>query len=145
MYLKLAVCLMMTSVAFAAGWEAVQRVAPDHKVEVVMAKGETTRGTFVSANETAIVFRTKSGEQSIQRADVRKVRVADPSRRMRNGLLGTAIGLGAGIGLGFAVCPYCPNEGNGSKYIAPMSAAGAGAGAAAGFLPAPYSTIYRGK
>ena len=83
--MKLAVCLMMASMAFAAGWEAVQRVTPDHKVEV-MAKGETTRGTFISASETALVVRTKSGEQSILRTDVRKVRVADPSRRMRNGL-----------------------------------------------------------
>ena len=140
--MKLAVCLMMTSVAFAACWDAVQRVSPDHKVEVT-TKGETARGTFVSASETALVFRTKSGEQSIQRTDVRKVRVADPSRRMRNGLLGSAIGLGAGIGLGFAICPYCPNEGNGGKFIGPMSAAGAGAGAAAGFLPSPYRTIYR--
>ena len=72
---------------------------------------------------------------------MRKFQIADPSRRMCNGLLRTAIGLGAGIGLGFAICPYCPNEGNGSKFIAPMSAAGA----ATGFSPAPYRTIYRSK
>ena len=53
--MKLAVFLMMTSVALAAGWDAVQRVSPDHKVEVT-TKGETTRGTFVSASETALVL-----------------------------------------------------------------------------------------
>ena len=119
------------------------RVAPDHKVEVA-TKSETTRGKFVSASDTAVVVRTKAGEQSIARADVKKVRVADPSRRARNGLIGTAIGVGAGVGLGFAICPYCANEGNGGKYVGPMAAGGAGVGALA-FLPEGYSTIYRTK
>ncbi len=134
----------MACAAWAAGWESVQRVAPDHKV-VVSLKGQTIRGTFVSASDTAVVVRTKSGEQSIARADIRRVEVADRSRRMREGLIGTAIGLGVGVGIGFAVCPQCPNEGSGGKYMGPAAAAGAGLGAAAGFLPMPYRTIYRSK
>lgn len=125
----------------AAGWDSVTRVEADRRVEVV-TKTETVKGTFVSASETAVVVRTKAGEKSVDRAEVRRVKVADPGKRGRNGLIGTAIGLGAGVGLGLAVCSGCANEGNGAKYVAPLGAAGAGAGAAAGFLPLPYSTVY---
>lgn len=140
--LKLRLLLVMSSVAFAAGWDSVQRVTPDQKVEVT-TRSETTKGTFISANDTAVVIRTKAGEQSIARADVRKVRISDPGKRVRSGLLWTAIGAGAGAGIGFAACPGCANEGNGAKFVAPATAAGAGLGALAGFLPAPYSTIYK--
>lgn len=125
-----------------AGWESVQRIAPAQKVEVTRVKDQVVKGRFVSATDTVLIVRTKAGEQSLAKADVERVRVAEPGRRTRNGLLGTAIGLGAGIGLGFAVCPGCANEGSGGKYVGPAGAAGAGLGAAAGFLPTPLRTIY---
>ncbi|MBY0502857.1 MAG: hypothetical protein K2X03_03040 [Bryobacteraceae bacterium] len=136
--------LLTVGVALGAGWESVQRVAPGHKVEV-SGKTETVRGTFVSASDTALVVRTKAGEQSIDRAGIRLVRIADPSKRVRNGLITTAIGLGAGLAIGYAVCPYCANEGSPGKYTGPGAAAGAGIGAAAGFLPMPFTTIYRSR
>ncbi len=136
-------CWLAASVMWAAGWDAVQRIAPEQKVEVV-TKTEHYKGTFVSATDQAVVVRTKAGEQSVAKADVKRVKVADPGKRMRNGLLGTAIGAGAGAGLGFAVCPGCANEGNGAKFVAPMTAAGAGVGALA-FLPLPYSTVYASR
>ncbi len=134
--MNLLLVVMMT-----AGWDAVLRVETDRRVEV-STKTERVRGTLVSANEMAVVVRTKAGEKLLEKAEVKRVKVADPGKRGRNGMIGTAIGLGAGLGLGFAVCPGCANEGNGAKYVAPLGAAGAGAGAAAGFLPTPYSTIY---
>jgi hypothetical protein len=140
--LKLTLLLIAASVGFAAGWDSVQRVAPGHKVEV-STNAETMKGTFVSASETAVIVRTTAGEQSIARTDVRKVRISDPGRRTRNGLLGTAIGAGVGFGLGYAVCPHCANEGAGGKFTGPFTAVGAGLGATAGFLPPPFSTIYK--
>ena len=59
------VWLLLVQVAWGAGWEAVQRVAPAHKVEV-STKAETVKGTFVSASDSAVVVRTKAGQQSIQ-------------------------------------------------------------------------------
>ena len=141
--LKLCLLFVMATVADAAGWDAVQRVAPGHRIEVTM-KSASMKGAFVSASDAALVVRTKAGEQSIARAEVKRVEIADPGKRVRRGLLLTAIGAGVGAGLGFAVCPYCANEGNGSKYVAPMTAAGAGLGALT-FLPTPYSTIYKSR
>lgn len=135
---------MMACVAWAAGWESVQRLTPGQQISIGIAS-ETVRGTFVSADDTALVVRTKSGERSMGRASIRRVEMADPSRRTRAGLLGTAIGIGVGAGIGFAVCPHCSNEGKGGKFVGPGAGVGAGLGAAAGFLPMPYRTIYRIK
>ena len=141
----LCLLLLVTFVAFAAGWEDVQKITPGHKIEVDVSSSDNTRGLFVSATDSGLVMRSKSGERSIARADIRRVRIADSSRRLRNGLLGTAIGAGAGFGIGFAVCPHCANEGAGGKYAGPLTGIGAGAGALLGFLPSPYKTVYKEK
>ena len=64
------------------------------------------------------------------------------SRKLRNGLIWTALGAGAGAALGAAVCPHCANEGAGAKYTAPAAAIGAALGALK-FLSVPYRTIYQ--
>lgn len=135
--------LTVVCAAQAAGWESVRRIAPDQKIEVTTKQRETARGVFVSASGSAILVRSTTGERSIARADIRRIRVSDPSKRARNALIWGAVGAGAGLGIGFAVCPHCANEGAGGKYTGPLTAAGAGVGALAGLLPAPYRTVYR--
>jgi len=142
--MKLLFLLLAAGAAFAAGWEAVQRIPPDQKIEVTTRNGTSTRTVFVSATADAIVVREKSGERSIARAEIRQVRVADPARRVRNGLIWTAVGAGVGAAIRAAICPSCPNEGHGYKFVGPGVAIGAGAGAL-GFLPAPYRTVYKIK
>lgn len=129
---------------FGADWGAVRRLSPDQKIEVTTLNGQRSRGTFVSSTAGNVVIREKSGEQSIAQGDVRRVRVYDPARRIRKGVMWTLIGAGIGAGAGAAVCPYCPNEGNTSPYIGPGAAVGAALGAL-GFLSEPYRTIYRHK
>ncbi len=143
--MKVLLFFLIARVAFSAGWESVQRIPPDTKIEVQARQSENFRGTLVSATETVVVIRSKSGEHSVTRRDVRSVRVADPSRRLRNGVLAAAIGAGVGLAIGVAVCPHCANEGAGWMYVGPLTVVGAGAGAAGGFLPLPYRTIYKNK
>ena len=68
--MKLLIGLVMASLAFGAGWEAVQRLAPEEKVEVGVGT-ETVKGTFVSASDGAVVVRTKGGERSFAKGEVR--------------------------------------------------------------------------
>jgi hypothetical protein len=136
---------LAANAAFSAGWDALQRIQPDTKIDVLTREAKNLRGTFVSANETVVVVRSKSGEMSIARGNVQRVRVADPSRRVRNGVLATSIGAGVGLAIGGAICPHCANEGAPWKFAGPLTAIGAGAGAAGGFLPLPYRTLYKSK
>lgn len=132
--------MVLVPCATAAGWEAVQRISPGKEVRVETAASKI-RGRFVRADISTLIIRSQTTEQSFAIKDVRRVRVADPSRRVRMGLIGMTAGLGAGIGIGFAVCPSCANEGAGGRYIGPAAAAGAGAGAL-GFLSALWRTVY---
>ena len=128
----------------AAGWDSVQRTAPDHAIEVFTQDGARVRATFISATADSIVIRDSSGERSIERPSVREVRVHDPSRRTRMGLIATAIGAGAGFTVGYLVCAHCINEGAEYKYVGIGVAVGAGLGAL-GFKSAPYRTVYKSK
>ena len=137
--------VMVTTTGLFAGWEDVRGLTAGQRVEVSVRKAEAARGAFVSANETGVVVREKGGERSIARGEIRKVRVGDPSRRIRNGLISTAIGAGVGFAIGCAVCPHFANEGAGGKFTGPGVALGAGIGVAAGFISSPPRTIYRVK
>jgi hypothetical protein len=140
----LAVMLLAAVTAFGAGWDSVTRITEGQKIELRTRDGAKLQGTFISATAESIAIRYKSGEQSIERANVLKVRVYDAGRRTRKGVMWTAIGAGAGFGVGAAVCPQCSNEGDGAKYIGPGVAVGAALGAL-GFLSSPYKTIYEVK
>lgn len=105
---------------FGADWETVRRIPADQNIEVTTLIGQRTRGTFVSATADSVVIRGKSSESSFVQKDVRRVRVYDPSRRVRKGLMWTLIGAGLGAGAGVAACPYCPNEGHASPILGPV-------------------------
>lgn len=142
--MRLILVLLTFHAAFASEWTSIERLQPDQKIEITTRNHTRVKATFVSADTGAILVRGQSGQRSIDRTDVRQLRVADPSRSLRNGLIGILAGAGAGAGVGFAVCPQCSNEGNGGKFVAPAVAVGAGLGALF-FLRAPYRTIYKSK
>ena len=139
----LAMMLLTAMTAFGAGWNSVTQIAEGQKIELKMRDGVKLQGTLISATAESIAIRYKSGERSIDRADVLRVRVYDAGRRTRRGIMWTAIGAGAGLGIGFAVCPYCPNEGH-SGYAGTGVGVGAGIGAL-GFLSSPFKTVYEVK
>lgn len=142
--MKLA-AFVLSATALFAGWEDVRRLTADQNVEVFRRKADSVTGRFVSATETAVVVKTAAGDQTLTRDTIRRVNVADSSRRARNTAIGAAVGAAAGFAIGWAVCPGCANEGAGGKYTGPAAAAGAGIGAAAGLLSTGYRTIYKSK
>lgn len=142
--MKLLLVLLAANVALAADWDAMRQIPAGQKIEITTRDGLHTRGTFVSSSGDAAVIHEGSAERSVPRAEVRRVRVYDSGRRLRRGLLWTAVGAGVGAVGGAAACPGCPNEGSGYKFIGPGIAIGAGIGAL-GFLSSPYKTIYKSK
>lgn len=137
--MKLLLLLLFAAVApLAADWSDVMHLAAGDRVELRTKDGAKLRSEFVSATADSVVVRDKM----VQRAEISEVKVYDAGRRIRHGVLWTIIGAAAGVGVGFAVCPYCANEGHGGKFVGPGAAVGAGVGAL-GFLTSPWKRIYK--
>ena len=137
--MKLLLLLLCVAVApLAADWSDVMHLASGERVEVRTKDGAKMQSEFVSATADSLVVRDKT----VQRTEISEIKVYDAGRRIRHGVLWTLVGAAAGAGVGFAVCPYCANEGHGAKYVGPGVAVGAGIGAL-GFLTSPWKRIYK--
>ncbi|HEY6846244.1 MAG TPA: hypothetical protein VI320_08525, partial [Terracidiphilus sp.] len=64
-------------------------------------------GTFLSVSDKEISLQGKSGAQTIQRQNVRSVKLMENRHRLRNTLIGSAIGAAAGAGIGAAAYQPC--------------------------------------
>ena len=56
--MKVLLFFLAASTAFSAGWDAVQRIPKETKVEVLTRDSANVRGRFVSAHETVMVMRS---------------------------------------------------------------------------------------
>jgi hypothetical protein len=145
----LLVCVLGTATALwgqagRGSWESLSTLRAGQKIQVVDAKFKKHSGTLVSVSATAISLRGAGGEQSVVKEDVRSVKV--PGRhRLRNTLIGGAVGAGAGAGVLAAAWEdkgFVSGKGTGA-------AVGAGIGGVVGLvigaLSPSTSTIYSVK
>jgi hypothetical protein len=132
-------------------WENLQQVRVGQKIEVVDTNLKKLKGTFLSFSEEAISLRVGKDEVGVQRPNVLRVSLREKSKRLRNALIGLAIGAGAGAAAAeisirasdpgffseraFWQIPY-------AILVSAGIAVGAGIGAA---FPPGYQTIYRAK
>jgi len=146
--------LGMPFVAHAQGnktsWENLRGLAPGHKIQVTGMNSKKVSGTFVSVSDTAISLQDPAGEQTIQKTDVRVVKLMENKHRLRNAAIGAAVGAGVGAGIGAGVYTSCkPNE---TFCIDPIgkggaagifAAVGGATGAIVGALWPSHQTLYR--
>ncbi len=135
------ILFLLTAGSLLANWAAVADVAAGQKIEVGLKDGSTSKGTFVSASLDNLIVKEDSAQRTWAKAQIVRVRVYDPGRRIRKGLIWVAVGAGAGAAAGAVACLSCANEGH-STYTGPGAAAGAALGAL-GFLASPWKTIYK--
>ena len=94
----------------ATTWENLSTLEPGQTIKIVGTTSKAHRGTFLSVSPTAISLEEKDGEHTIERQDVSVVELPRRGRRLRNTLIGGAVGVGAGAGVGAAVYRKCtPN------------------------------------
>jgi hypothetical protein len=132
-----------------ASWTNLSGLQAGQKIQVVEMNSKKHSGVFVSVSDAAIAYQDASGEQAIQKQNVRSVKLMENKHRLRNALLVGGLGAGVGAGIGAATFHSCASQ---SFCIQPLgrgSLAGIGAvigfagGAAVGALLPSHGTIYR--
>lgn len=124
-------------------WDNLNRLQVGQKIQIVDTEMKRHEGTFLAYGADAVSIRTSRGDQGFPRDKVVRVSNREKSKRLRNALIGAAIGAGAGLAIGALADRAFTETGERDKmkkFLTPI-AAGAGAGIGAGF--ASYETIYR--
>lgn len=103
-------CLLVLPIAVAApaarhrrdltNWDKLAQLAPRTEIKVVLTSNKSYLGKFQNWSDAVIVVQLRHGEQAFSRQDVLRVSIKDKSHRLRNTLVGLAIGTGAGIAFG---------------------------------------------
>jgi len=115
-----------------ASWANLSALQAGQKIQIVDMNSKKHSGTFVNVTDTAISYQEAAGERAIQKQDVRNVKLMENKHRLRNTLIGGAVGAGAGAGIGAATDHPCSSQG---FCIHPIGRGGAaGIGAAVGFV-----------
>ena len=131
-------------------WGNLQQLRVGQKIEVVDTNLKKYKGTFLSFSEEAISLRVKKQEVGVQREDVFRVSLRKKSKRLRNALIGLAIGAGAGvaaaeISIRASEPGFFPERAFWQVPYVVLLSAGIAAGAGIGAAFPGYQTIYRAK
>ncbi len=149
--LLLIVCALAMPCASSAqskqsSWENLNTLQAGQKIEVVEKNLKKDTGTFAAVSDDGIRLNESTGEQTIPRVSVMRVTLRQNKHRLRNTLIGAAVGAGAGAVFGAAW------TGHPGSYIRDVSrgkgaAAWAGigfiAGTVVGAVVPSHPTIYR--
>ena len=124
-------------------WDNLRQLQAGQKIEVVDMKMKSVKGTFVSLTDDTISLQAKKKETSLAREDVFRVSVRGQSHRVRNTLIGLALGVGVGVAIPAASAAAHNDPDYGVIGLATLPV-GAGVGALVGAaIPTGEQTIYR--
>ncbi len=132
-----------------SSWSNLDMLQSGQNIQVVDIHSKKHFGTFLHVSDAGISYQESAGERTIPKQDVRRVKLMANNHRLRNTLIGGAVGAGAGAGIGAAAFHSCAGE---STCIQPVgrgatsgigAVAGLAAGAVVGALLPSHSTVYR--
>lgn len=124
-------------------WQNLNRLRPGEKIQVVDMNKNKHSGAFSSFTDQAITLHTQSGDETIQRANV--LRVRGRSHRLRNVIIAGGVGAGAGAGIGYGAnsCTKgCFGLGKGTTAGIAAALGFIGGAAVGAFIPS-HETVYR--
>lgn len=141
--------LAMSCVSWAqnsrSSWANVTSLQAGQKIQIVKMNSARHSGTFVKASDTAISYTNAAGEQTIQRPDIRTVKLSKNRHHLRNTLIGAAVGAGAGAAIVAGLWEDRGFVGGKGTGAAVGAALGFIVGAVVGVLVPSHSTIYSAK
>src|SRR5271155_5409208 len=99
-FLFLMCVLAMPCVSWAqnsrSSWANLSALQAGQGIQIVEMNSKKHSGTFVNVSDTAISYRDAGGEQTVQKLDIRIVKLSKNTPRLRNPLIGGAVGAGVG-------------------------------------------------
>lgn len=103
--------LAVSSVAWAqskaANWQNLNTLRAGEKIQVREANKAKVDGRFLNFTEAAISLQADAGPLTIQKENVRSVKLSRNKHRLRNALILGGIGAGAGAAIGAAQHKGC--------------------------------------
>jgi hypothetical protein len=135
-----------------SSWQNLNTLRPGEQIQVRGIKALKITGAFVNVTDAAISLQAESGQQTIQKPDVRSVKRMKNNHRLRNTLILAGVGAGVGAGIGAAAhhsCPstqtFCLDIGGRSLPAAIGGTVGLLGGAAIGAFIPTHETVYSVK
>jgi hypothetical protein len=131
-----------------ASWTSLSGLKPGQKIQVFDVSSKKYSGVFTSVSETAIIYSEKTGERSVQKQDVRSVKLMENKHRLRNTLIVGASGAGVGAAIGAATykpCSapsFCLDIGGRALPTGVGAVIGGVGGAVVGVLLPSHQTVY---
>jgi hypothetical protein len=126
-----------------AAWANLSALHSGQSIEVTDTTSKTRPGTFLSVSDIAISFTDSSGEKTVQKQDVRSVKLMANQHRLRNTVIGAGVGAGAGAGIVAGTWESGGFLGGKGVGAAVGAVIGGISGAVVGALLPSHSTIYR--
>ncbi len=84
-------------------WANLSALNAGWKTQIIEMNSKKHSETFVSFSDAAISWQGTTGEQTVQKQDVRSVKLLENKHRRRNTLIGAAVGGGVGAGVGAGI------------------------------------------
>lgn len=126
-----------------SAWSNLQRLQTGQRIEVVDTKLKTYRGEYAGAGTDDLTIQTSKGPLVMSAGSVLRVSLRKHSNRLRNTLLGAAIGGGAALAIGAIADRRFSNEGRDHFAKSILTPIGLGVGAGLGAASGGFETIYR--
>jgi hypothetical protein len=131
-----------------ASWQDLSSLHTGQKIQVVSTTSKKHSGTFVNVSDSQISYQEAGGPQTMQKQDVKSVKLMINKHRLRNTLLAGAAGAGIGAvvgAAGFSPCStqsFCVGVGNRGEFAGAGAVVGFVGGAIVGVLLPSHDTIY---
>lgn len=126
-----------------SSWTNLSGLRAGQKIQIVETNSKKHTGVLENVSDSAISIKDATGEASVQRQDVRSVKLLSSGHRLRNTLIGAGVGAGAGAGIAAGIWESSGFFGGKGDGAAVGAAIGGLGGLIVGALLPAHDTIYR--
>jgi hypothetical protein len=108
--MKLPLLIVLTAVLAAAqktNWANVKSLPSGAEIRVSLENGKSYRGQLQSVTDDSLIVIAASSQETLARAQIKKIATKSAGHRLRNTLIGAGVGAGAGLGIGAGTDAGC--------------------------------------